>query len=603
MFSPFSPAQALSAIAQRHGWAGELLFEWFTSSDVSLFSKQRPSGEPGTASAGGEDPDGRAYGSNRYRSDPYGSATYDSTDEAGYLPYGSGNVSGNRRGGSLLQDPNLQAGNGMAFGPAQSGAGPPAQADMPEVRVPGVRPDRSAAPVVGYDWEFVDDGQMVEVPTYGPPRAPRRRKTTQGAPGGDEEVVVHGRRPERAIPDWRPESDVFAPRVFDPGYFDTQRFERVNPSRSRRAPLVPALGDASFGHNPSLADPLPIQPDGFYSFRPESFLTPREETHSVSVDAPSSTRSFWSRGGTNLVAGGAITVLTYAALANFWNPAGWVAGGAAALLLAGGIAGSAAGGVQLWMSYSGLTTAEQDAELTRASSTPLLISSPVSLVAGAAGAVATGDARGFEDWAFWGGFVEGGLNLAAAAPVALRAIPEMWRAAVPWAQAIFLSPAWFLMSAGGGGFGNVRRTARVVALTRARTIVNVEYLGKTSMTQTDAAWARYQIFATGSRKESVFRVTTADGKVRLVFADSYHQAQAMITEAKYGNMGQMFNPDREAHIIDQARTYLDLTTGRVRYVVSTELGATRLNQRFSLEFPEAMASERMSVEWVPWEPE
>jgi hypothetical protein len=158
------------------------------------------------------------------------------------------------------------------------------------------------------------------------------------------------------------------------------------------------------------------------------------------------------------------------------------------------------------------------------------------------------------------------------------------------------------MSAGGGGFGNVRGMARVFALTRARTIVKAEYLGKTSMTQTEAAWARYQIFATGIWKESVFRVTSADGKVRLVFADSFHQAQAMITEAKYGNMGQMFNPDREAHIIEQARTYLDLTTGRVRYVVSTELGTTRLMQRFSLEFPEAMASERMSVEWVPWEP-
>ena len=43
----------------------------------------------------------------------------------------------------------------------------------------------------------------------------------------------------------------------------------------------------------------------------------------------------------------------------------------------------------------------------------------------------------------------------------------------------------------------------------------------------------------------------------------------------------------------QINNYLDITTvtgGRVRYAVSTELGASRLTQRFGWEFPAEMAS-------------
>jgi hypothetical protein len=65
----------------------------------------------------------------------------------------------------------------------------------------------------------------------------------------------------------------------------------------------------------------------------------------------------------------------------------------------------------------------------------------------------------------------------------------------------------------------------------------------------------------------------------------------------------MYIPAREAHIMGQVQNYLDIATitgGRVRYVVSTELGASRLTQRFGLDFPEAMASDMLTIDWVQW---
>ena len=88
-----------------------------------------------------------------------------------------------------------------------------------------------------------------------------------------------------------------------------------------------------------------------------------------------------------------------------------------------------------------------------------------------------------------------------------------------------------------------------------------------------------------------------------MLADSWQQTDRLIQEAKLGNMGQMFNPTREAHIIRQARNSLDIATvtgGRVRYAVSTELGASRLRQRFGWEFPAEMGSGQVWIDWVPW---
>jgi len=88
-----------------------------------------------------------------------------------------------------------------------------------------------------------------------------------------------------------------------------------------------------------------------------------------------------------------------------------------------------------------------------------------------------------------------------------------------------------------------------------------------------------------------------------VLADRFKQGGSTILEAKYGDMGQMWNPTRQAHIIGQANNYLDITTvigGRVGYLVSTEKGAYRLTQRFRLEFPTEMASGQLWIDWVPW---
>ncbi|WP_431840005.1 hypothetical protein [Gordonia hongkongensis] len=133
-----------------------------------------------------------------------------------------------------------------------------------------------------------------------------------------------------------------------------------------------------------------------------------------------------------------------------------------------------------------------------------------------------------------------------------------------------------------------------------RRLIRVENLGELPLFS-DAAWAQYQRYATGSTNETIFRLRYSDGSTKLVFAD--HVATDVILEAKFGNMGQMWNPLREAHVIDQATRYLQIAeaTGMrgVHYRVSTQLGAERLLQRFSLEFPHAVESGMLSVHWFP----
>ena len=87
---------------------------------------------------------------------------------------------------------------------------------------------------------------------------------------------------------------------------------------------------------------------------------------------------------------------------------------------------------------------------------------------------------------------------------------------MPWAKSLFLTPMWFVLSAGGGGRGGVRSLARIfVAQGRmASRVRQVEDLGTTPLLERDAAWARYQVFATRTRSESVFRITYASGEQR-----------------------------------------------------------------------------------------
>lgn len=288
----------------------------------------------------------------------------------------------------------------------------------------------------------------------------------------------------------------------------------------------------------------------------------------------------------------------------FWNPVGWAAIGVA-LAIAGGVAATTASAVELSASYGGLTSPEQDAQMNRAVSATLGFSSPGGVLGGVIGMVGSDDPeQGFEEGAFWGGTLEAGWGIAASLPGALRTLPGISRAALPWAKSLLLEPFWFVMSAGSGG-GNARSLARVFSAQArvASRVRNVEYMGTTPLIQRSADWARYQTFATRTRNEGVFRITYANGRQQIVLADRFNPGSRTILEAKYGDLGQMWNPTREAHIMGQATNYIDISRvmgGRTGYLVSTELGAERLTTRFMLDFPSEMASGQLWVDWVPW---
>ena len=93
----------------------------------------------------------------------------------------------------------------------------------------------------------------------------------------------------------------------------------------------------------------------------------------------------------------------------------------------------------------------------------------------------------------------------------------------------------------------------------ASQIRRVQYLGTTPLLEREADWARYQVNATRTRNEAVFRITYANGNQKIVLADRYNRGSRSILEAKYGNMGQMWDPTRELHIVGQAHTYLGIT--------------------------------------------
>jgi RHS repeat-associated protein len=145
------------------------------------------------------------------------------------------------------------------------------------------------------------------------------------------------------------------------------------------------------------------------------------------------------------------------------------------------------------------------------------------------------------------------------------------------------------ISAGGVGAGSfpVQRAPRV------------QHVGKTPVLA-DSLWAKYQRYATGTRFEAIFRLMTGR-RNRDVLADAL--TNSYIAEAKFGNMGQMWNPEKEEQIIAQARAYLEIADALglrgVRYMVSTTLGTSRLRMRFRREFPAAVRARTLSVWWVP----
>jgi hypothetical protein len=159
---------------------------------------------------------------------------------------------------------------------------------------------------------------------------------------------------------------------------------------------------------------------------------------------------------------------------------------------------------------------------------------------------------------------------------------------------------WFT---GAGGIGS--RGGRYARLLRARSAAPVySFVGWTRITS-EAAWARYQA-GVGSQWEAVFEINQG-GTTRHILVDHLalqsRKELSSIVEAKFGDMGQMWIPEREAHILQQAREYLALREAlgfkNVRYVVSTPLGAERLNIVFAREFPSAVQNSLLTVEFQP----
>jgi hypothetical protein len=481
----------------------------------------------------------------------------------------------------------------------ESGSGPP-QEPIAEVNVFGQRPDRPPRPSREFQLEYdrlrhaplVDYATEIPRPEsydpIGPPRPRRTRSPTVRKPSPADPL---GPAPQQPQPERDP--------VDSGPYFDSA----VTPS------TVPGIDRVN---NPWMSDvPVPeqfLRPEQFLKGgaweRPESVPSPRPERGDTgrieTIPTAPLERSFWSRGGTGLAAGAA-SLAGGVAVVLWWNPVGWVAG-ATALAIAGGVAATTASAVQLGASYGGATSQEQDAAMNRAVSATLGYSSIGGVLGGVAGTVGADDAQvGFEEGIFWGGLVERLITL----PGALRAVPGLWRAALPWAKSLLVSPVWFSQAVVGGG-GNVRSLARVFAAQGriASRVRSVEYLGTTPLLERDADWARFQVFVTRTRNEGVFRITYANGQQRIVLADRFMPGSRTILEAKYGNMGMMFDPTREAHIMRQANNNLDISNvigGRTGYLVSDELGAVRLTQRFAREFPAEMASGQLWIDLRPWQ--
>ena len=169
--------------------------------------------------------------------------------------------------------------------------------------------------------------------------------------------------------------------------------------------------------NPWMSDaavPEQFLPWGSWD-RPENVPSPRWERGETgtggtgrleAVPTVPVERTFWSRGGTGLALG-AVTAGLGVAAVMWWNPVGWVALGAA-LAIAGGVAATTASAVELSASYSGATTAEQDARMNRAVSATLGYSSPGGVLGSVLGTVWADDPEeGFLQGGMWGGLIEG----------------------------------------------------------------------------------------------------------------------------------------------------------------------------------------------------
>lgn len=509
------------------------------------------------------------------------------------------------RYGAATGDTSANGDQGPAAAPKsfnRSGGTVPPPGAIDEVRVHGFpvasRGRSEDFRLAQNDSAFRDDGKLYLGPT--PPlfRPARRVKPApaQNAMADFATVRVYGQYPEP------PDAGSFDPLQYQHSYRNVEPFNFTpvqSASRRQRGSAFP-FSDAFVREY--LQQQEFNRPERNGSASPEKATgAPAPGALGASATVPLGQRTFWNRGGTAFT-GGALSAAVGVAVLMWWNPVGWVAGASVALAIAGGIAAGAGGALELGSSYLGTTSAEQDALMDRATSAALAVTSPGDLVGGVAGTVIYDDpAEGFEQGALWGGLIEGVGGVVLTLPRALRAIPGIWANARPWATSLLLSPLWSFLAAGGGG-GGIRLIRKVARPARIR---SVEYLGTTPLIERDADWAKFQVHATRTRQEAVFRITNVNGEQTIVLADKYATRANTIVEAKYGDLGQMFKPDREKHIIGQAHNYLTIAEtlgGDVGYLVSTERGAIRLTDRFGREFPDAMSAGRIWIDWVPWKP-
>jgi hypothetical protein len=186
-----------------------------------------------------------------------------------------------------------------------------------------------------------------------------------------------------------------------------------------------------------------------------------------------------------------------------------------------------------------------------------------------------------------------------------------------------LMPAFWFLSA--DGMGGASRAARAMRLARERaaatrvlsmaeraagvpSVANPSQsyvvLGDTPA-RTEQAWGVYQTGVTGSQTESVIGIVDKNGKLAgtRLLDTSLQGLTGKIPEAKYGNMGQLYNPERYEHFVGQSQFLIDFaqSTGRpgVEYRVSSQLGTTRVLTVFTYLHPEYLRSGFLTVGWYP----
>jgi RHS repeat-associated protein len=150
-----------------------------------------------------------------------------------------------------------------------------------------------------------------------------------------------------------------------------------------------------------------------------------------------------------------------------------------------------------------------------------------------------------------------------------------------------------LLPTGAGAFGGGNLPLFKSA---TRTGMSYQYLGDTPV-MSEAAWAQYQMWVTGSKVESMINLVNQTGQAeRTIYLDSSLRRLngGPILEAKYGDLGQLWNPDRYNHIIRQSYDLIDIAKALklpgVEYRVSTKLGKERLISTLTWEHPQELES-------------